>query len=66
MYGVRKGNETSGWPTLMKIQSQHALRMTKRVAQLETENDMLQNQCRMLGQSIQQLESEVKFLKHIS
>ena len=48
----------------MKIQCQHALRMTKRVAQLETENDMLQNQCRMLGQSIQQLESEVKFVKH--
>lgn len=43
----------------MKVQSQHAVRMTKRVTQLETENEILIKQQNLLASKLRHLETEV-------
>jgi predicted RNase H-like nuclease (RuvC/YqgF family) len=52
-------DESNRWPTLLKIQSHHTSRVSKRVTQLETENSILQKQQNRLTNKIYQLESEV-------
>lgn len=49
----------SRWPTLLKVQSQHTSRMTKRVTELETEKQMLLSQQQQLIASLRAVEAEV-------
>jgi len=51
--------ETVNGPVLMKIHSENASRMTKRVTQLETENQILTSQQRLLANTVRDLQAEV-------
>ena len=53
--------ESRGWPTLLKVQSQHSSRMAKRVTELETEKQILLSQQQTLSATIDALEAEVLF-----
>lgn len=57
-----ESDETRGWPTLLKVQSQHSSRMAKRVTELETEKQLLLTQQQSLVATVQTLEAEVSVL----
>ncbi|KAK4002881.1 hypothetical protein OUZ56_004675 [Daphnia magna] len=58
IYGVDE--QSNRWPPLLKIQSQHISRISRRVTQLETENSILQKQQNVLAKKIHQLENELE------
>ncbi|XP_057364979.1 progesterone-induced-blocking factor 1-like [Daphnia carinata] len=58
IYGVDE--QSNRWPPLLKIQSQHITRISRRVTQLETENSILQKQQNVLAKKIHRLENELE------
>ncbi|KAI9562233.1 hypothetical protein GHT06_013198 [Daphnia sinensis] len=58
IYGVDE--QSNRWPPLLKIQSQHISRISRRSTQLETENSILQKQQNVLAKKIHQLENELE------
>lgn len=63
IYGVDE--QSNRWPPLLKIQSQHISRISRRVTQLETENSILQKQQNVLAKKIHQLENEVSHIQKV-